>query len=95
MKSIASELPTIFVNEGKAYSNEGDIANGFNKFFVNIGPKLANIIPPSMKHFSTFLNEPVHQNFVFANVTHQSVLKCLSSLKTKKVQEMIIYPLPC
>ena len=83
-KSTASDLPYIFVNEGKAYSNEGDIANGFNRFFVNVGPKLASSIPTSEKHFSTFLNEPVQQNFVFANVTHQSVLKCLSSLKTKK-----------
>ena len=51
---------------------------------MNVGPKLASSIPTSEKHFSTFLNEPVQQNFVFANVTHQSVLKCLSSLKTKK-----------
>ena len=55
-KSISSELPTIFVNEGKAFSNEGDIANGFNKFFVDIGPKLANSIPASEKHFSTYLS---------------------------------------
>ena len=43
-KSTASDLPNIFVNEGKAYSNEGDIANGFNRFFVNVGPKLASSI---------------------------------------------------
>ena len=83
-KSTFSELPNIFVSEGKIYTKERDIANGFNDFFVNIGPKLANEIPSSEKHFSTYLKNPTHQDFIFANVTHQSVLECLSRLKSKK-----------
>ena len=66
------------------YTEERDIANGFNDFFVNIGPKLVNEIPSSEKHFSTFLKDPVKQDFIFANVTHQAVLECLSRLKSKK-----------
>ena len=83
-KGTYSELPNIFVSEGKMYTKERDIANGFNDFFVNIGPKLANEIPSSEKHFSTFLKDPVKQDFIFANVTHQAVLECLSRLKSKK-----------
>ena len=52
---------------------------------MNIGPKLANEIPSGEKHFSTYLKNPTHQDFIFANVTHQSVLECLSRLKSKKI----------
>ena len=42
--------PEEFEQEGKLLSNKTDIANEFNKFFVNVRPDLANkiIAPPNM-----------------------------------------------
>ena len=40
-------LPKEFFDNGKVINNDEEVAEGFNKFFVNIGPKLAeDIIPP-------------------------------------------------
>ena len=41
-----SNYPTEFVNNGIVLNNKKDIANGFNDFFVNIGPQLAKKINP-------------------------------------------------
>ena len=37
-------------------SDQGKIANCFNKFFVDIGPKLASMIPESQTKFDQYLN---------------------------------------
>ena len=43
-------FPNHFVAENRAYKNQQDSANGFNEFFINIGPNLAkNIKPPKSK----------------------------------------------
>ena len=43
-------FPDHFENENKTYKTQQDIANGFDEFFVNIGPNLAkNIKPPINK----------------------------------------------
>ena len=42
-KSVKA-YPEEFEQEGKLLSNKTDIANEFNKFFVNVGPDLANKI---------------------------------------------------
>ena len=35
-----SEYPDTFIHENKSVNSKMDISNGFNKFFVNIGPNL-------------------------------------------------------
>ena len=35
-----SEYPDTFIHENKSVDSKMDISNGFNKFFVNIGPNL-------------------------------------------------------
>ena len=37
-------------------SDQGKIANCFNKFFVDISPKLASMIPESQTKFDQYLN---------------------------------------
>ena len=37
--------------------NQKTIAESFNTFFINIGSNLANKIPPSNHHFSTYLHK--------------------------------------
>jgi len=42
-------IPSEFIHEGRTFSSKSEVANGFNDFFVNIGPKLASKIPKSKK----------------------------------------------
>lgn len=37
-------IPSEFIHEGRTFSSKSEVANGFNDFFVNIGPKLASKI---------------------------------------------------
>ena len=61
-------------------SDQGKIASCFNKFFVDIGPKLASMIPESQTKFDQYLNP--HQTFMGqANHTDDEVKEALRSLK--------------
>jgi len=52
-------------------------------FFVNVVPKLASSIPSTNKIFSEYLSNPIEQNFIFANVTPETIFETLSLLKSK------------
>ena len=81
-------------------------AEGFNEFFVNLGPNLANLIPESDKTFNHYLKDAVYEKFVFSNLTPEIVLESVNKLKTKNSEgkdnisskllkdiiESIIYP---
>ena len=63
--------------------DQGKIANCFNKFFVDIGPKLASMIPESQTKYDQYLNP--HQTFMDeANLTDDEVKEALRSLKPNK-----------
>jgi len=81
--SSKTEIPDLFVSEGKAFSGLNEITEGFNDFFVNVGPKLASSIPSTNKTFSEYLSNPIEQNFIFANVTPETIFETLSLLKSK------------
>ena len=81
--SSKSNIPDTFVSNGKIYSGLPEIADGFNDFFVKIGPKLASEIPAASKDFTEYLSNPIEHNFIFANVTVDSILETLSLLKSK------------
>ena len=44
-KQNSANIPSEFVSDGKIIKGKSDVANGFNDFFVNIGPNLAKQIP--------------------------------------------------
>ena len=78
-----NDIPKRFISNGNVLSGSLEIAEGFNDFFVNIGPNLASEIPNSNKHFTEYLNEPCNENFVFANINHEIILNALGKLKSK------------
>ena len=78
------DIPKIFHSNGKVISGNFEIAEGFNEFFVNIGPKLAKSIPNSSRPFSDYLSNPVKENFVFSNMRPDIILEALKKLKNKK-----------
>lgn len=60
------------------------IANEFNKYFINIGPKLAaNITSPPDKSFTDYLTQPKTHQFTFQQITYDTVSKIIDSLKPK------------
>ena len=64
-------------------SDQGKIANHFNKFFVDIGPKLASMIPESQTKFDQYLN-PFQTFMAETNLTDDEVKETLRSLKPNK-----------
>ena len=50
-KSIKGGFPKRMIIDGQEIFDQRKIANCFNKFFVDIGPKLASMIPESQKQF--------------------------------------------
>ena len=69
--SSKTEIPDLFVSEGKAFYGLNEITEGFNDFFLNFGPKLA------------YLSNPIEQNFIFAKVTPETIFETLALLKSK------------
>ena len=52
-----SRLPTKLVINKNEVTSETGMSNQFNKFFTNIGPKLAGKIPTASRKFESFLNK--------------------------------------
>ena len=46
-----------FENKCESITGDENIANGFNNYFVNVGPSLANKIPATDTHFSQYLSD--------------------------------------
>ena len=78
-----SPIRQIFI-DGKKTDDMKKIANGFNSFFVNIGPNLAKIIDTSNKKvFTSYLTKSITSSFNFSLINEEDTLKIISSLKTK------------
>ena len=77
------DIPKVFNSNGNILSGNFEIAEGFNDFFSNIGPKLAKSIPKSNKLFTDYLDNPTTENFVFANMRPDIINEALSKLKNK------------
>jgi len=77
-------IPSEFIHEGRTFSSKSEVANGFNDFFVNIGPKLASKIPKSKKKYSEFLPPTDnHPDFVFNYVNESILMDAAKKLKPK------------
>ena len=82
-KKGKNNVPSVFNDGQRSYSNFSEIAEGFNDFFVNVGPRLASSIPDASKTFDEYLNEPNELNFNFRNITEEIIYLTLSKLKSK------------
>ena len=81
-KSTKGIFPKRMIIDDQEISDQGKIAHCFNKFFVDIGPKLASMISESQTKFDQYLNP--HQTFMSeANFTDE-LKEALRSLKPNK-----------
>ena len=61
------------------------IANGFNEYFVEIGPQMANTITTNSEN-ATFLNNltrPTNSNFQIETINQETVKTIIDKLKPK------------
>ena len=56
-KLVNNSLPKHLILNNRNIFDRKTIANSFNKYFVNIGPKLACEIPQSQRSFDMYLKE--------------------------------------
>ena len=85
------EFPKEFVVNGSSVTNEQDIANLFNDYYINIGPNLAEKIQnPQNKCYEDYLYNPNNScEFNFKDVNKDIILKIISSLKAKSSSGII------
>lgn len=77
-------FPEVFKLHNRHINDTQEIANEFNKFFIEIGPDLASNIPEvNNKSFQDYLKNPFHSNFEFHLLTEQEILKIIGNLKNK------------
>ena len=82
-KSTKGSFPRRMIIDGQEIFDLGKIANCFSKFFVDIGPKLASMMPESQTKFDQYLNP--HQKLMDeANLTDDEIKEALRRLKPNK-----------
>ena len=85
-KKKTMQIGNEFENRGEFITGDENIANGFNNYFVNVGPSLANNIPSTDIHFSQDLSDSTNvKNSLFLNpVTEVDILQLVANVKPKK-----------
>ena len=82
-KNEYKSIEKIIIDD-KEISDSEEIANEFNNFFVNIGPKLARRIDSNNKKpYSSYLDKNITSNFHFTSITADDLSKIIHSLKSK------------
>ena len=72
------------IQDGKTITDQKNIAKHFNNFFTSIGKKLQKKIPPTKKHFSSFLKNPNNLTFFITSTTVEEINEIISDLKASK-----------
>ena len=82
-KKEKNQIPTFFKENGQIITDYIEIANGFNNFFSQVGPKLASEIGISDISFENFLSDENPVNFEFSRISEIDILKISRQLKPK------------
>lgn len=69
--------------DGTLITDKLTMANAFNDFFSNVGPNLAESIPHSEKHFSSFLKIRQNRNFLFTEISPETVINIIKTFNAK------------
>ena len=78
------EFPQYLLDKDKILTDEKDIANCFNDFFVNIGPTLSKSIRvPSNKSYKNYLTDRIACSFEFKLVSKDDIMKIINKLHPK------------
>ena len=82
--SDTKAFPKYFLIENTKITDPVQIANSFNRYFIEIGPSLAaKINAPPNKSFEMYLNLPARNNLIFQSVETKTVEEIICKLKPK------------
>ena len=70
-------------NQGNIIEDNRKIADLFNDYFINVGPKLAHAIPSSNRSFMDFLDNHISNSIFFDAVLETDVLDLVKNLASK------------
>jgi hypothetical protein len=79
-----SELPKMFLQDGKPVLGSKNIADSFNDYFTNIGSTLAAKIPPVNVSYKKFMPKSSCNSFSFLPSDAAEIITICSNLKNKK-----------
>jgi hypothetical protein len=83
-KNDKSSISDTFIVDGISETNSVKIANGFCRYYSEIGKTLADNIPPPPKHFDHYMSNN-NPNSIYFNPTDQNeILNILDKMKAKK-----------
>ena len=83
-KTKAQSTPLRIVRNNKAYTNNADIADQFNKHFINVGPLLASKIENSNENPLQYITSSPASSFVMFPVTEPEVSTLFKNLDANK-----------
>jgi len=72
------------VRNNKTYTNNTDIADQFNKHFINVGPLLASKILNSNENPTKYVTSSPANSFVMSSVTETQVSTLFKTLDANK-----------
>ena len=80
----SNSFSTNFIEDSIEINNKQEIAEGFNNFFVNIGPELAwNIVPPEHMDIYHYLYNPKTDSMFLFNVNKKEIIDIVNSFENK------------
>ena len=82
-KRQRDKIPDFFRHQGRILHDPTEIADEFNKYFTEIGPKLAEEIPQSTKPFSDFLGSKHENEFQFSELSEVRLYNFIKKIKPK------------
>ena len=87
-KSNASNIPNEFISDEKIVKGRKEIANGFNDFFVNIGPNLAgNIKEHNDIDVTNYMSESNNNTMFLSPVDENEVTNIVRNCKNKTSED--------
>ena len=86
LKEVINKRKTAVVNSkfiinGNATTDKSAISNGFNSFFVNIGPELGKKIPQTSKTSSDFLNNRSQESMFVIPALKEEIISIIKNVK--------------
>ena len=79
-----AKYPEFFKANGVNIFDKTEIANEFNKYFINIGLELANSLDTNGKRpYFSYLSPKARSRFLFRLIDSPTISKLISSLPTK------------
>ena len=70
-----------FILNGNITADKTKIADGFNKFFVNVGPTLSSKIPSDNRSPTTYMKNKVDESMFIAPVVDEEIISIIKNLK--------------